>query len=65
MKTIFTITNRNFTTKEFAKKFADKNNLDYSLISERQIEDYTAPKNVFIGKESQEKYNERRANNAR
>ena len=65
MKTIFTITNRNFTTLEFAKKFADKNNLDYSLISERQIEDYTAPKNVFIGKESQEKYNERCANNAR
>ena len=65
MKTIFTITNRNFTTLEFAQKFADKNNLDYSLISERQIKDFTAPKNVFIGKESQEKYNERRANNAK
>ena len=62
MKTIFTITNRNFTTLEFAQKFADKNNLDYSLISERQIEEYVAPKNVFVGKESQEKYNERRAN---
>ena len=64
MKNIFTITNRNFTTLEFALKFADKNNLDYSLISERQIEEYVAPKNVFVGKESQEKYNERRANNA-
>ena len=62
MKIIFTITNRNFTTLEFAQKFADKNNLDYSLISERQIEEYVAPKNVFVGKESQEKYNERRAN---
>ena len=62
MKTIFTITNRNFTTLEFAQKFADKNNLDYSLISERQIEEYVATKNVFVGKESQEKYNERRAN---
>ena len=62
MKTIFTITNRNFTTLEFAQKFADKNNLDYSLISERQIEECVAPKNVFVGKESQEKYNERRAN---
>ena len=65
MKTIFTITNRNFTTLEFAQKFADKKNLDYSLISENQIEEYVAPKNIFIGKESQEKYNERRANNAR
>lgn len=65
MTTIFTITNRNFTTLEFAQKFADKNNLDYSLISERQIEEYSAPKNVFIGKESQEKYNERRANIAK
>lgn len=63
MKTIFSITNRNFTTLEFAKKFADKNNLDYSLISEKQIKEYIAPKNVFIGKESQERYNERRANN--
>ena len=62
MKTIFTITNRNFITLEFAKKFADKNNLDYSLISEKQIEEYVALKNVFVGKESQEKYNERRAN---
>ena len=65
MKTIFTIKNRNFTTLEFALKFADKNNLDYSLISERQIEEYVAPKNVFVGRESQEKYNERRANNAK
>lgn len=65
MKTIFTITNRNFKTLEFAKKFADKNNLDYSLISENKIEEYVAPKNVFVGKESQEKYNERRANNAK
>jgi hypothetical protein len=65
MKTIFTIENRNFTALEFAQKFADKNNLEYSLISERQIEEYFAPKNVFIGKESQEKYNERRANNAK
>ena len=64
MKTIFSITNRNFNTLENAQKFADKNNLDYSLISERQIEEYVAPKNVFVGKESQEKYNERRANNA-
>ena len=62
MKTIFTITNRNFTTLEFALKFADKNNLDYSLISEKKIEEYSTPKNIFIGKESQEKYNERRAN---
>jgi len=65
MKTIFTITERNFTTLEFAQKFADKSNLDYSLISERQIEEYVAAKNVFIGKESQEKYNERRANIAK
>ena len=64
MKTIFSITNRNFNTLENAQKFADKNNLDYSLISERQIEEHVAPKNVFVGKESQEKYNERRANNA-
>ena len=63
MKTIFTITNRKFTTLVFAQKFADKNNLDYSLISEKQIEEYFDKKNVFIGKESQEKYNERRANN--
>ena len=62
MKTIFTITNRNFNTLENAQKFAHKNNIDYSLISERQIEEYVAPKNVFVGKESQEKYNERRAN---
>ena len=62
MKTIFTITNRNFATLEFAQKFADKNNLDYSLISERQIKDFQALKNVFIGKESQEQYNSRRAN---
>jgi len=61
MKNIFTITRRNFATLEFARKFADKNNLDYSLISEIQIEDYIAPKNVFIGKESQEKYDERHA----
>lgn len=65
MKTIFTITERNFTTLEFAQKFADKNNLDYSLISERRIEEYIAPKNVFVGKESQEKYNERQANNVK
>lgn len=62
MKTIYTITNRNFSTLEFAKKFANKNNLDFSLISEEQIEEYSAPKNVFFGKESQQKYNERRAN---
>ena len=62
MKTIFNIENRKFTTLEFAKKFADKNNLDYSLISEKQIEEFFAPKNVFIGKESQEKYNERHSN---
>ena len=62
MRTIFTIAGKNFTTLEFAKKFADKNNLDYSLVSESQIEEYVAPKNFFIGKESQEKYNERRAN---
>ena len=36
-----------------------------SEISERQIKEYVAPKNVFVGKESQEKYNERRANNAK
>jgi hypothetical protein len=65
MRTIFTITNRNFTTLEFAQKFADKNNLDYSLISKKQIEEYIVPKNVFIRKESQEKYNERRANYAK
>ena len=62
MKTIFSITNRNFNTLENAQKFADKNNLDYSLISERQIKDFQAQKNVFIGKESQEQYNSRRAN---
>ena len=62
MKTIFSITNRNFNTLENAQKFADKNNLDYSLISERQIKDFKAQKNVFIGKESQEQYNSRRAN---
>ena len=62
MKTIFTITNRNFNTLENAQKFAYKNNLDYSLISERQIKDFQATKNVFIGKESQEQYNSRRAN---
>jgi len=62
MKTIFTIANRNFTTLEFAQKFADKNNLDYSLILETQIKEYVAPKNIFIGKESQEQYNSRRAN---
>jgi len=62
METIYTITNRNFTTLRFAQKFADKNNLDYSLISERQIEKYASSKNVFINKESQERYNERRAN---
>lgn len=63
MKTIFTITNRNFTTLEFAQKFADKNNLNYSLISESQIQEYNTQKNIFVNKESQEKYNERRANN--
>ena len=62
MKTIFTITNRNFNTLENAQKFAHKNNIDYSLISERQIKDFQALKNVFIGKESQEQYNSRRAN---
>ena len=62
MTTIFSITNRNFNTLENAQKFADKNNLDYSLISERQIKDFKAQKNVFIGKESQEQYNSRRAN---
>ena len=62
MKTIFSITNRNFNTLENAKKFADKNNLDYFLIQEKQIKDFQAPKNVFIGKESQEQYNSRRAN---
>ena len=62
MKTIFSITNRNFNTLENAKKFAHKNNIDYSLISERQIKDFQAQKNVFIGKESQEQYNSRRAN---
>ncbi len=62
MTTIFTITNRNFNTLENAQKFAYKNNLDYSLISERQIKDFQAQKNVFIGKESQEQYNSRRAN---
>ena len=61
MKTIFTITNRNFSSLEFAKKFADKNNLEHSLISERQIEEYVSPKNVFTGKESQERYNERKS----
>ena len=63
MKTIFTIAERNFTTLEFAQKFANKNNLDYSLISEKQIKEYVSTKNVFIGKESQEKYNERKAFN--
>ena len=61
MKTIFTITNINFSSLEFAKKFADKNNLEHSLISERQIEEYVSPKNVFTGKESQERYNERKS----
>ena len=63
MKTIYTITNRNFTSLEFAQKFANKNNLDYSLISIVEIQEYFAPKNVFFGKESQGRYNERRANN--
>lgn len=63
MKSIFTIKNRNFSTLEFALKFADKNNIDYSLISETQIKEYNAPKNIFFGKESQEKYNERHAVN--
>jgi hypothetical protein len=62
MKTIYTIEKRNFTTLEFAQKFADKNNLDYSLISEKQIEEYFAPRNIFIGKENQQQYNSRRAN---
>jgi hypothetical protein len=62
MKTIFTITNRNFSTLEFAIKFVEKNNLDHCLISERQIEEYNIPQNVFIDKESQQKYNERKAN---
>lgn len=62
MKTIFSITNRNFNTLENAQKFAYKNNLDYSLIQERQIKYFKAQKNVFIGKESQEQYNSRRAN---
>jgi hypothetical protein len=63
MKTIFIITNRNFATLQFAQKFADKNNLDHSLISERQIPEYKFPsQKIYIGKESQEKYNERRAN---
>ena len=61
MKTIYTITNRNFTTLEFAQKFANKNNLDYSLITVGEVQEYFAPKNVFFGKESQERYNERRA----
>ena len=62
MRTTYTITNRTFTTLEFAQKFADKNNLDYSLISEQQSLDYAPVKKVFIGKESQEQYNSRRAN---
>lgn len=63
MKTIFTITDRSFTTLEFAQKFADKNNLDYSLISERKIKEYVVSKHhIFVRKESQEKYNERRSN---
>ncbi len=62
MKTIYTIAQRTFTTFEFAKKFADKNNLDYSLISEQKIKEYVSKNNVFIGKESQEQYNSRRAN---
>jgi|OpeIllAssembly_1097287.scaffolds.fasta_scaffold00480_6 hypothetical protein len=61
MKTIYTITNRNFTTLEFAQKFANKNNLDYSLITVKEVREYFAPKNIFFGKESQERYNERRA----
>lgn len=65
MKTIFTITERNFATLESAQKFADKNNLEYSLIKERQIEEYSSPKNVFVGKESQEKYNERHSNSTK
>jgi len=62
MKTIYTIANRNFTSLEFAQKFANKNNLDFSLISVNKTYEYFAPKNIFIGKESQQKYNERRAN---
>lgn len=61
MKTIYTITERNFATLEFAQKFADKNNLDYSLIQTKKIKDFQMSKNVFVGKESQEKYNERRS----
>jgi hypothetical protein len=62
MRTIFSIANRNFTTLEFAQKFADKNSLGYSLISESQMEERNPQRKVFVGKESQEKYNERRAN---
>lgn len=63
MRTIFTITNRNFVTLEFAQKFANKNNLDYSLIEEKQIKDFQAHKNVFV-KENQFTYFERRAKKA-
>ena len=62
MKTVFNIDRRNFTSLEFAKKFADKKGLDYSLISEKQIKEYVSPDHVFIRKESQERYNERRSN---
>jgi peroxiredoxin len=64
MRTIFTITGRKFTTPEFAKKFADKNNLDYSLISGSQEHVYLPPNNIFI-KENQASYLERHARMAK
>ena len=65
MKTLFNIENRNFTSLEFAQKFADSKGLDYSLITEKRAATFDIPKTVFIGKESQERYNERRAYYAR
>ena len=65
MKTVFNIENRNFTSLEFAQKFADSKGLDCSLITEKRVATFNIPENVFIGKESQQRYNERRSNYAK
>jgi hypothetical protein len=61
MKTLFGINGRFFTTLEFAKKRADKDGLDYSLITTKDVKEYTYQSRGVFRKENQELYQERRA----
>lgn len=61
MKTLFGINGRFFTSLEFAQKRADKDGLDYSLITTKEVEEYKDESTSVFIKENEFSYLERRA----